>query len=301
MIAIISHDAGGAEILSSWALKCTEPFTTVLEGPAKTIFQRKLGDYPKSTLSESIAQCNWVLCGTSWQSNLERLAIIQAKVVGKKVVVFLDHWVCYEERFQEHGVSVYPDEIWVGDLEAEKMAQRHFPKQNIILKANPYVEDLKIELGKLQFLTNDCSKCSVLYICEPLSEQALQQYGDEYYWGYTEKEALQFFLKNINVLDCVVSRIKIRPHPSENKYKYDWAKQSSSLHIEIGGNKTLLEETVEADIVVGCESMAMVVGLLAKKRVISSIPPGGKPCSLPHSEIEQLQALLIDNSSLNHA
>ncbi|MGB1984427.1 MAG: hypothetical protein ACPHOH_03080, partial [Porticoccaceae bacterium] len=43
---------------------------------------------------------------------------------------------------------------------------------------------------------------------------------------------------------------------------------------------------------VGCESMAMVVGLLAKKRVISAIPPGGRPCQLPQPAIENLQQLV---------
>jgi len=38
--------------------------------------------------------------------------------------------------------------------------------------------------------------------------------------------------------------------------------------------------------------MAMVVGLLAKKRVLSSIPPGGRPCQLPQLDIENLQQLV---------
>jgi hypothetical protein len=53
-----------------------------------------------------------------------------------------------------------------------------------------------------------------------------------------------------------------------------------------------MEQIVEADVVVGCASMAMVVALLAKKRVISSIPPEGKLCCLPQAEIEHLQALI---------
>ena len=62
--------------------------------------------------------------------------------------------------------------------------------------------------------------------------------------------------------------------------------------IRFGGAKSLMHETVEADVVIGCESMAMVVGLLAGKRVISCIPPGGKPCQLHHSEIEHMHNLV---------
>ena len=34
--------------------------------------------------------------------------------------------------------------------------------------------------------------------------------------------------------------------------------------------------------------MAMVIGLIAHKQVVSSIPSNGRPCVLPHDEIRQL-------------
>ncbi len=299
MIAIISHDAGGAEILSSWLRRNEEPFCLVLDGPAVDIFKRKIGQCHLTHLNEAINQCEWVLCGTSWQSNLERMAIIQAKALEKKVVAFLDHWVCYEERFLEKGAAVYPDEIWVGDVEANIIAQALFSKIPVVLKSNPFFEDLQIELEGVKPHIDNSSQCAFLYVCEPLKEQALLQYGDERYWGYTEEDALEFFLKHIHAIDDMAGKIKIRPHPSENKNKYDWVNNATSLNVEMGGDKTLLEEIAESDVVIGCESMAMVVGMLAKKRVISSIPPGGKACSLPQAGIEHLQAI-IENNKTTH-
>jgi hypothetical protein len=55
-----------------------------------------------------------------------------------------------------------------------------------------------------------------------------------------------------------------------------------------GENKTLLAQVVESDVVVGCATMAMVVGLLAGKRVVSCIPPGAKTQPLPHATIERI-------------
>ncbi len=298
MIAVVSHDAGGAEMLSSWLRRCLEPYCLVLEGPAKSIFQRKIGNHSVATLSDAIQQSDWVLCGTSWQSNLERQAITQAKAAGKKVVAFLDHWVCYEERFIELGVSVYPDEIWVGDLDAKKIAQLHFPSLPVVFKSNPFFEDLIVELAQIEPVSSTSQKKSMLYVCEPLGEQALIQYGNEYYWGYTEEEALQFFLKNIKAIGVDIKEVNIRPHPSENRAKYNWAIKPTAYPIRISGDKTLLEEISEADVVIGCESMAMVVGLLAKRRVISSIPPGGKACGLPQRGIERLQVLVANHASL---
>jgi hypothetical protein len=300
MIAIVTHDAGGAEVLSSWLRRCEQSYCLVLDGPAKVIFQRKLGNSCSIPLTDAINKCDWVLCGTSWQSDLERQAIKQAKAAGKKVVAFVDHWVNFEERFMEQGVAVYPDEIWVGDIEAEKIAHIHLRGVPIILKPNNYFEDIQREFGKIKTDPSDSRQCSILYVCEPIREHALIQYGDERYWGYTEEDALQFFLDNIKLLRCSVSKIKIRPHPSESKTKYNWAMKNSPLTIEIGGEETLLEEIAQASIVVGCESMAMVVGLLTKRRVISSIPPGGKSCSLPQVEIEHLQYLLTNFESSPH-
>ncbi len=51
MIAVVSHDAGGAEILSSWLLRNQEPYCLVLDGPAVAIFQRTLGVCEKMSLA----------------------------------------------------------------------------------------------------------------------------------------------------------------------------------------------------------------------------------------------------------
>lgn len=292
MIAVISHDAGGAEILSSWLLRCSESYCLVLDGPAKAIFKQKLGADKTTPLSEAIDRCDWVLCGTSWESSLEREAILSAKNAGKKVISFLDHWVNYKERFQSKATTQLPDEIWVGDTDGENLARKNFPDLPVFLKANPYFEDLQIELEKMQLAYGrDSDEYSALYVCEPIRKHARLQHGDERYWGYSEEEALEYFIKNIHGIGRKLNHIKIRPHPSEDKNKYNWVKQGSQVKVTIGSGETLLEEIAGSDVVVGCASMAMVVGLLAKKRVICSIPPSGGLCPLPQKEIEHLYIL----------
>lgn len=292
MVAIVSHDAGGAEILSAWAGLQSEPYCLVLDGPAKNIFERKLGSDRKVPLEQAIQAADWVLCGTSWQSDLERKAVKLAKASGKKVVSFIDHWVNYPERFMFEDSMLLPDEIWVGDPDAEKLAKDFFPDTIIQLHENPYFRELKIELEKFSRFFENSNNGTFLYVCEPIKEHALIQHGDERYWGYTEEDALTFFLQNISALGIVINEIRVRPHPSEDPSKYRWCTLNTKLNIVFGGEKSLLEEIVLADIIVGCESMAMVVGLLANKRVLSSIPPGGKICGLPQGGIEHLKDLV---------
>jgi len=293
MIALVSHDAGGAEILSSHSARHPGDFLFVLEGPARKVFERKLGSIESMPLEEAVRQSASILCGTSWQSDLELDAIVMARSLGKRSVAFLDHWVNYRERFIRSGEITLPDEFWVGDTVAETMARNVFPGRPVQLVGNPYFDDVRREFADLPAARPRGTKSlRVLYVCEPIRAHALRMFGDERHRGYVEEEALRYFLSNVDALGQPVERILIRPHPSEPVDKYEWTRQEFKLPIEIGGERTLVEEIAESDVVVGCESTAMIVGLLAGRRVVSCVPPGGRTCALPHSEIEHYHRLL---------
>jgi len=295
MVCVVSHDAGGAEILASYVAQRRLDCMFVLEGPAVKVFERRVGFIHLSRLDDAVAKCDWLLCGTSWQSDIEWRALGLGHRCGKRTVAFLDHWGHYRERFIRQGEECFPDEIWVGDELAETRAHECFPGSHITLVPNPYFEDLKRDLaaaGRPQPVAPDHG-LNVLFVSEPLREHGLREYGDERHWGYTEEEALRYFMAHLDLLGGSIGRIAIRPHPSEPLDKYDWVRQEYQSSIVNGGIRTLLEEIVESDVVVGFESMAMVVGLLAGKRVISCIPPGGKACALPQSDIEHLQHIAM--------
>ena len=75
-----------------------------------------------NTFQLVVDSCDWILCGTSWESDLERKAIEYSRHSKKKSVVFLEHWVNYKERFILDNVEYFPDELWVGDKYAEDLA-----------------------------------------------------------------------------------------------------------------------------------------------------------------------------------
>ncbi len=291
MIAIISNDAGGAEIVSSYVREQRLNCRFVLDGPARDIFERKLGPLKLWPLDEAIQKSKWTLCSTGGRSELNN-AIRMARSLGKHSVAFLDHWVNYRERFIRSGNIYLPNEIWVGDSMAEAIAKRTFPDALVRFVDNPYFRDIRKELATINSGRVKVSDgLSVLYVCEPVREHALQL-GEAHNRGYVEEDALHYFLANIAALGKPIERIVIRPHPSERADKYQWALREPNLNIVQGGWGTLVEEVADSDVVVGCESMAMVVGLLAGKQVISCIPPHGKPCALPHPEIAKLHTLI---------
>jgi hypothetical protein len=291
VVALVAHDAGGAEILSSWACRNCATCLLVAEGPAVAIFRRKCPDLTPMPLQEAVAAADWLLCGSGWQSGFERDAIRAGRGAGKKTVTFLDHWVNYRERFEEKGEVILPDEIRVGDDDALRIAQAAFPGHPVRLEENPYVLDLGDEIAAAGLTNQNGGAGNILYVCEPVEEHAERAYGNPRHFGYTEHEALKFFLDNVDRLDPDGRAIVVRPHPSETTDKYAWAANASSRPISLSTGKTLLQETLAADIVVGCESMALVVAMLAGRRVVCSIPAGGRPCQLPHAGIEHLASL----------
>lgn len=297
MIGVVSHDAGGAEVVSSYIRRQGVEYVATLEGPATRVFARKLGAVPAHDLNDTIRRSAWLLCGTSWQSDLEWRAIALAREAGKHTVVFLDHWVNYRERFDRDGKTCWPDEIWVGDEQGLAMARRLFDGLSLAvsLVPNPYFADIHEELRAAETRLGARAaggSSRVLFVSEPIAEHARVRFGNERHWGYTEFEALSYFLENVAVLGVGGERVVLRPHPSELAGKYARILEVQAPHVTLSDGRPLVEEIAESDVVVGCNSMAMVIGLLARKRVLSCIPPGGAPCVLPQTEIESIRDIL---------
>jgi hypothetical protein len=296
MLCVVSHDAGGAEVLASYVARKGLECSLLLEGPARKVFERRLGR-PVTTLSlpQAMEQCDQFLTGSSWQSDIEWQVIRAARASGKRVVTFLDHWGHYRERFIRQGEECLPDAIWTGDEEAHALALKLFPGMPVEIVANPYVEDVREAVAGFAAADKGAVRAAglrILFVCEPLSEHGQQEFGDPLHWGYTEFDALRFFFSRLSLLGSPVAEAVIRPHPSERPGKYDALARElqalAGIPVHVGGGEPLLQEIAHCDVVAGCESMAMVVGLVAGRRVISAIPPGGRPSSLPQRQIENL-------------
>ncbi len=307
---IVAHDAGGAEVLSSHVQRRPGNYRYVLDGPAVAIFRRKLGaigaigaplagraSFEHEAIAQAANGCTALWCASSWQSELELKAIALCRAHGIRSSAFLDHWVNYRERFTRHGQMTLPDEIVVGDRLALDIAARALPGMPLRLLDNPYLADLRLQLQACRTAPRQAAGLYVLYVCEPVREHALLRFGDERHWGYTEEEALRHFLRHVAALGQPLARITIRPHPSEAPAKYAAIAAEFALPIVFSDGAPLPDEIVASDYVLGCASMAMVVGLMAGKRVLSCIPPGGQPCALPHAGIGRFSDLLAPPAS----
>ncbi len=263
---IVSHDAGGAEIISSLIRAQKLQCVYALQGPAIKVFERKFGRVENLSLEDAISRGDWLLCGTSWQSDLEYEATKLVRAQSKYSVAFLDHWVNYRARFEKNQQLILPDEIWLGDDFAMEIALREFKSENIILSIfpNPYFKEIVREgLGNTR---RKSTKQKYLYICEPISEHMKIAYGNELHKGFTEYDLMRDFLGDIKKIDKEIL-VHIRLHPSESRGKYDQLVAGVGLNVTFGQEIPLIEEINDADIVVGWCSMALVVAKLLNKKV----------------------------------
>jgi len=292
-IAVVAHDAGGAELLANFINRNDlRQGSFAIEGPAVSIFRRVLGEFQVAALEDVLQRSDWILTGTSWQSDLEWRAIRLARALGKRTVSFLDHWLNYKDRFVRLGEQCLPDELWVADRHAFQIAERAFPGTAIKNVGNPYLEEIAERVCRQTKAFKSGQAQRVLIVTEPVSVHAFKQHGDAMHYGYTEFEAVELMLARLPQILCgsPLERIVVRPHPSEplNKYQY-LIENSEGFPVVVRKDGDLLDEILESSIVVGCETMALIVALAAGRRAISCIPGAGRPCVLPHENIERWQ------------
>jgi len=314
-ILIISCESGAAQILSSLVRNINlMDAIFVLDGPAHKIFKDKLSDIKLKNFSERLFKnADLVITGTSLVPDLERHSIKMAKDNNKYVISIVDHWVNYRERFipirdmeeQKNFDKFFPDEIWLTDEYAYDIALKNsFPNEMLHLIDNFYFLDLKAKLQTLKFRTSD--ENNLLYICEPVFEDLKLLYGNGDIHGYNEFELVKDLFDSLEKIEKYFDKLIFRLHPNEkiDKYKDLIARYAGKIQIELSScdKKPIEVDCLNADCIVGVESMALVVGLLLNRRVFSCLPVNAKKrCSLPHKEIIHINSVTeIGNFKSNY-
>lgn len=296
---IVAHDAGGAEILSSWVRRNPQnQYRFILGGPAVHIFSRKIPSItiaPVEKMGDYIKKSDFVLTGTSSSANLEKSAIRSAKGEGIKVASFLDYWYGYLQRFQHQGGLILPDEVWVGDEYALQKAHKTFPKIKIVFYPNPYLLDITEEKEKITDRVQKNNELNILYLCQPFNDKYTDTNGRVNL--VTDIAALKYFficLLSNPYASSKVHEIRIRPHPTEQIEKYRNVVKyfAKDFTITFSTTQDLVKDCVWADWAVGLHTMSLVVALTIGSNVFHCIPPGGRPCVLPQKEIVDFKTFI---------
>ena len=287
-ILIYGCDIGGANALGEVIeelLKNYCPHRIQLK-----IFSKDLGykswkkkDFPvekapkKSKIKKMVKWADIVFTATSYPPDIEIPLWQAAKTLSKPIVVLLDFWAHYIERFTDptDGKLLWPDKIAVID----KMARRELinckvPAERIEITGQPFLEKRIKDFSSSRISRKTgLEELNVMFISQPLHEMPGAKK-----WGYDEFKALGCIAEALNSLvgfDGLEPNLIIRTHPREKykeiknymesldlKFKWDFDKESNP-------DKTI----ARSSFVLGMSSMLLIEAALAGKTV-ASVQPG---------------------------
>jgi hypothetical protein len=279
--AIVCHDAGAANIVIA-SLRATgrSDWQAYVQGPAKKLWEASFpGIALCDSLDEALAGAELLVTGTGWASDIEHEARQIAQSLRVRTVAVIDHWVNYAERFVWHGETIWPDEFWVTDEYAFEIALRIFPGQAVFQVPNHYVEIQLHDIARVE----KSGAPELLYVLEPFRAD----------WGRGtpgEFQALDYFISRLPELGLSAETvIRLRPHPSDPQGKYcDWIDLHPEMNIELDTSLSIAESLGRATWVAGCESFALVLALMAGRKVYCTLPPWAPECRLPHDGLIHL-------------
>jgi len=257
-LAVVSHDAGGANVLHAFIqANNLTPNKLHVSGPACQIF-----DSTKILANtDFLDQAEVILASTGWQTDFEINFIKSAVSLGKRVIVFLDHWTNYENRLKFNSENVVVSEIVTFDEAARKLASTIFPESTIYCFENYYLREQSDLIAKLRG-TRQEYLYDFLYIGEPIRGK-----------GYSEEDALQYFISKVIHSGITSPKIAIRPHPSQSRDKYlHMLSNIGNVPIHVTQNTTLYDDLSISKAVVGCNSMALELAKMCQIPTYSAIP-----------------------------
>ena len=278
-IGIACNDAGSANILIYWIKKYKYKYKYLIKvsGPAKKIF---LDNIPKlkfeKKLTDLIKKSNLVVTGTSSKSEIDHKARYLSKKYKKKVIGLLDHWTLYKEGFTYRNKILLPDEIWVTDNKAKKIASKQFKSTKVKKKQN-LLRIYASEISNKKIKKN----VNILYVLEPINNKIEFDILREFLF-FLEKNDLY---KRINII--------FKLHPSEKITKYTkFIKINWSHDFKIIKDSKILKYLEWSHLVFGLRSFALVLAIEAKRKVFTFLPKKNIKFTLPYKSI-----ILFDKNS----
>lgn len=202
-IGVVAYDAGGAEQIFYLIKNFKKILHFRVDGPAKKILKK---DYPaisEFTELKSLLNCDLILVGSGWMSNLENEAIDFFSSQNKLFFVVLDHWENYDLRFKSLEYDL-PKLLIVSNKEAMNKALSVFPKSSIWITPNFQVQYHKLHLRNR--IARD-----VLVVLEPLK-------NDSNLSDLTIDDYNKIIRKAFGLLEKYkLGRVVIRLHPSQSQ------------------------------------------------------------------------------------
>ena len=263
-VTYCAHDAGGAEVLSSFIDKNGLTGSYLVSGPAQQIFANRIKDYQQCKVTELDPNTN-VLVSATGTTDYEINIMRQAVAENVEIFVLIDHWVNYKERLEREDSRIKPKAILVVDQFALEIAKSTFPEITIVQIENSYLSTMKENFLKI---CNNETRHDFLFICESRSPDSVI----ESQLIVNNDEDLSYFFEFLRESGQSQASILLRPHPSDLTKDYQCLIPEGFPNVTIDSESDLLKSMSISKVIVGSTSMALVIADLVGKSVYLSMP-----------------------------
>lgn len=211
-IAVVSFEAGSAELLSNYLKKKKiNNYIFFLNSTTKKIFiKNKIKIFNIKSSIKHFTNVKKIIFGASYD-NKEIKLIDKIKKKKFKTECFLDHWFFYRKRLSLKKKIYSPDKIYVFNKHALREIKKiSFKNTKIILKKNPILNKIKNKNLKIKFK----KKKSVIFLNNVLLNNERSK----------EYLSNSLLIKNsLKILRSINSDKKyyIKLHPSNNQKIYE--------------------------------------------------------------------------------
>lgn len=277
-----AHDPGGANVLRTviehFAGRGGCVLVLALLGPAReririerpNVCRARLPvtatpDFPneQSTTPAAVSalfrehRFDWVLTATSYNSNLERLVLAEARTHGIPAAAIIDFWSGYVSRFTLDSRLVYPDVLFVTDAKMARELEATAPPAAIVTAGNPHLRELAESHAATPAPARETDQAPVIRF---FSENIRHYFPDRPLHEFAIVEKILHFLAD-RAIPC---RLLVRPHPMESPEPWlDFFKRMTAQNL--GGIITLALDTLplpqvlaEHFVAVGITSMVLL-------------------------------------------
>lgn len=171
-----------------------------------------------------------VFTATSFNSNLERLAVRFANERGIPTVSILDFWSNYAKRFTLDGIVSAPQILLVADGRMKREAEAELPATTVIISGNPHLASITAKYAEAR-------QKAASQIQAPLSR--IRFFCENIRHYYPDKPVNEFSIMPAFLQSLTESgfhgEVLIRPHPMESREP--WAEEIRKYELGIISGK----------------------------------------------------------------
>lgn len=293
-MGVVVHDAGATNIILAYLEGVRFDVKILASGPAVKLFQDAKLDHLFVSQFDFLQQAfDVILLGQNFKAPIDKLIIRHFQHSDVLLIAVLDHWTFTRKQYVIDEVELLPDCFVVNDSKALQRASKEFPSVSIVLIPNYYIEKCKVLYADLPIPKD--YETNILYISESIDSESNPEFGQTYKSddaGELDFHAFLFLIQNIEFFGREKRKLIIRPHPSEPLGKFDQRFLNHSLDITVSSETDLVKDLRRSRIVVGIQSMAMVVAVELGCEVYSCLPPNSGANPIEGYRIPYLRDLI---------